>query len=151
MLNHPLQKFMPVTFTIILENPNENVSFGLQKGTVSKFTLEQLQQSKHGEDLTFEFTAEAKPHKNNCAIADFSGSFVQGPIDGRFVYINIGNYAGSLTEPWNRRLKVPLGDISMKMVSENNHFVSHVPGKGKDGTPNCATVKRFTGWKARLK
>jgi len=21
-----------------------------------------------------------------------------------------------------------------------------VPGKGKDGTPNCATVKPFAGW-----
>ena len=41
-------------------------------------------------------------------LPNFAGPFVQGPAGERFVYINIGTYAGQLNTPWSRRLKIPL-------------------------------------------
>jgi hypothetical protein len=31
---------------------------------------------------------------------------------GRFVYVNVGTYAGGPPSPWSRRAKVPLGRIT---------------------------------------
>jgi hypothetical protein len=79
----------------------------------------------------------------------FSGSFVQGPAGGKFVYIDIGTCAGQLGTPWSRRLKVPLTGITWKDIdalSINSILQTIVPGTGKDGGPNCATVKPFAGW-----
>jgi len=140
---------MLVTLSVILENPNVNVSFALQKGSGSNFEVAQKQQSQTGEDLCFEFETDIKPDKNNANLADFVGPFIQGSIGGRFIYLNIGTYAGAPDEPWDRRLKIPLTGINMTMVNDNIHLIAHVPGKGKDGTPNCATVKPFAGWKLK--
>ena len=79
----------------------------------------------------------------------FSGSFVQGPADGKFVYIDIGTYAGQTDTVWSRRLKVPLTGITWKDIdslSGNLILQASVPGTGRDGGPNCATVKPFEGW-----
>lgn len=138
---------MLVTLSIILENPNVNVSFGLQKGSGNKLEIAQKQQSVTGENLCFEFTTEVKPDKNNAHLADFKGPFIHGAAGERFIYINIGSYAGATDEPWDRRLKIPLTGINMATVGgDNTQLITCVPGKGKDGTPNCATVKPFAGW-----
>ncbi|PTQ97018.1 hypothetical protein C8P68_104512 [Mucilaginibacter yixingensis] len=141
--------FMLITLSIILENPNIDVSFALQKGSGSRFEVAQRQQSKTGEDLCFELTTEVKPDKNNPHLADFRGPFIQGTPGERFIYLNIGKYAGAADEPWDRRLKIPLTGISMATANDNVHLITHVSGQGKDGTPNCATVKPFVGWKLK--
>ncbi len=81
-----------------------------------------------------------------------SGSFVQGPTNGKFIYIGIGTHAGQIGTPWSRRLKVPLTGITWKDVDQlfadpNLIMQTCVPGTGEDGGPNCATVKPFDGWK----
>ncbi len=79
----------------------------------------------------------------------FSGSFVQGPTANRFVYIDIGTYAGQSDTTWSRRLKIPLTGITWKDVDTLTHdsmLQTSVPGTGKDGGPYCATVKPFEGW-----
>ena len=68
----------------------------------------------------------------------------------RFIYINIGTLARQIDAIWNRRLKVPLRGITQEMFSEasqNDTFCLEtvVPAIGKNGTPNCATVKPFAG------
>ena len=77
---------------------------------------------------------------------------MQGPVGERFVYIDIGTCAGQIDSNWSRRLKIPLRGITWNMIQQletNAHsfLETHVPGVGRDGGPNCATVKPFDGWK----
>ncbi len=132
---------------IVLETPPAGVDYALQKGHGSAFETVQTQRSA-GRDLQFEFTAEVRAG----SAPDLRGAFIQGPRGGRFVYIDIGTIAGQTDTPWSRRLKVPLTGITeamMRRASGPGEAVleARVPGTGRDGTPACASVKDFTGWK----
>lgn len=137
-----------LTCNIILKEPVPGVKTGLQKGSGNKHEILQIQQSS-GNDLTYTFSIKVKTGKDEQP--DFAGPFVQGPVGERFVYLNIGTSAGQMDSPWSRRLKVPLHGITWDMVKRaagpGRILQTTVPGKGKDGTPNCATVKPFDGWK----
>ncbi|WP_109488997.1 DUF5990 family protein [Occallatibacter savannae] len=139
-----------LTFRVVLEKPPAGVDFALQKGKGSQYEIVQKQRSK-GNDLRFEFTARAVLDGEGDA-PNLLGQFVQGQPESRFVYIGIGRFAGQTGTEWSRRLKVPLSGVSAEMVNEvgrrpNTILETHVPGTGKDGGPNCATVKPFAGWK----
>ena len=134
---------------IILTNPPTGIDFALQKGKGSKYECVQIQRSEKAE-LQFEFPLHIK--SNNEKNIDFYGPFVQGPPNERFVYIDIGSYAGQKNTQWSRRLKIPLKGIIMDKIdriknNQNRVLITYVPGTGKDGGPNCATVKPFEGWK----
>ena len=136
-----------LTLRIILEAPPAGVDFGLQEGRGNDYKTVQTQRSKTG-DLTFTFTIRAKPGANGAPV--FLGPFTQGPSQERFVYIDIGTYAGQTGTMWSRRLKVPLRGISSQLVEQASNasqvLETRVPGTGRDGGPNCATVKPFSGW-----
>ncbi len=137
-----------IPIRIILENPPAGVDFGIQKGKGHQFEIIQKQQSAK-KDLCFECSILVK--KSLTALPDFAGPFVQGPISERFIYINIGTCAGQLSSAWSRRLKIPLRGISPEtiklLLDGSSHILeTKVPGTGKDGGPNCATVKPFPGW-----
>ena len=133
-----------LTLRIILEKPPGGIDFGLQKGKGSSYVILQTQRSRTGSDLTFEFNVRVgEPERKE---PNFLGPYAQGPTGGRFVYINIGTYAGQEDTPWSRRLKVPLQGITWKMV-DAGILETRVPGTGRDGGPACATVKPFDGWK----
>jgi hypothetical protein len=72
---------------------------------------------------------------------------VQGPPRQRFVYLDIGTYAGQADSAWSRKLKVPLAGITGKMLAVGGILETRVPGTGRDGGPSCATVQDFEGWK----
>jgi hypothetical protein len=132
---------------IVLEKPPAGVDFGLQKGHGSSYETIQTQRST-GKDLAFEFSVRAKSGKS----VNLLGPFVQGPSGGRFVYIDIGTYAGQTGTEWARRLKVPLSGITQPMVDRLSSqpgavLETRVPGVGRDGGPSCGTVKPFAGWK----
>lgn len=137
-----------LTFRIILESPPGGVDFGLQKGRGSEYEVVQKQRSGKG-DLRFEFDARVKEGKDGQPT--LLGPFVQGPSHERFVYLDIGTYAGQTDTPWSRRLKVPFRDITWDVVKEATRgkrvLEARVPGTGRDGGPSCATVKPFAGWK----
>jgi hypothetical protein len=137
-----------ITLQIILIKPTPGVIFGLQKGSGSNYeTVEK--QIPVSNDLSFKFTITVKGDRSKDKYPKFSGSFVQGPADNKFVYIDIGTYAGQPDTIWSRRLKVPLTGITWKDIdslSELSILQTIVPGTGKDGGPNCATVKPFAGW-----
>ena len=138
-----------VILRIVIEKPVSGVDYGVQKGKGSKHEIIQ-KQSSESKDLTFEIPVSVKLTENG---VDFSGPFVQGPPQERFVYIGIGTYAGQKNTPWSRRLKIPLTGVSKTMVSKDPDtqvLITKVPGTGKDGGPNCATVKPFDGWKASI-
>lgn len=135
---------------IIIEKPPADVDFGLQKGRGSDYETIQKQRSGN-RDLCFEFPVRVRPGDKSTA-PTLLGPLVQGPPDARFVYLDIGTYAGQTGTAWGRRLKVPLSGIASDMINEatdNSRAVleTHVPGTGRDGGPNCGTVKPFSGWK----
>lgn len=159
---------------IILEKPPAGVDFGLQKGRGSGYETIQKQRSK-AKDLCFEFTIRVKTTRKGDT-PNFLGPLVQGPPGGRFVYIDIGTYAGQTETVWSRRLKIPLSGITSEMIDQvladvrdpssidagdrvladrgdrvladpDSLLETRVPGTGKDGGPSCATVKPFPGWR----
>lgn len=119
---------------IVVERPPAGVDFGLQKGRGSAYETVQKQRSG-GWDLAFEFSVPCK--------GGLSGPFVQGKPGERFVYLDIGTAAGQMDSCWSRRLKIPLSGMEYA-----GHYETRVPGTGKDGGPNCGTVKLFAGWRA---
>jgi hypothetical protein len=139
-----------VSVRIILESPPTGVDFGIQKGSGNKYETI-LKQRSGGTDIAFEFTISVKDSKDQSY--NFTGPYVQGPTSERFIYVDIGTAAGQINSEWTRRLKIPLRGISSDTVKEmlgNSSLVleSKVPGTGKDGGPNCATVKPFSGWQS---
>lgn len=134
---------------IVLEKPPVDVDFGLQKGRGSSYETIQKQRSK-GKDLSFEFTVRVKVDDKD-ASPNFLGALVQGPTGGRFIYIDIGTYAGQTETCWSRRLKVPLRGITPETIDRasgdtESLLETRVQGTGKDGGPTCGTVKSFPGW-----
>lgn len=137
-----------ITLQITLIRPPSNVVFGLQKGTGIDYETVQKQISTSN-DLTFTFTVKIKGDRSKDRLPKLSGSFVQGSADNRFVYIDIGTYAGQIDTMWSRRLKVPLTGITWRDIdalSVDSMLQTSVPGTSRDGGPNCATVKPFEGW-----
>jgi Family of unknown function (DUF5990) len=135
---------------IVLEKPPRDVDFGLQKGRGSSYETIQKQRFK-GKDLTFEFTIRVKPGVKDSP-PNFLGPLVQGPSGERFIYIDIGTFAGQTETHWSRRLKLPLRDITWDTIDRtladgDSLLETRVPGTGKDGSPSCGTVKPFPGWR----
>lgn len=137
-----------LSIRIILESPPVGVDFGIQKGSGNTYETI-LKQRSSKEDLCFEFKILVK--ENQTALPDFKGPYVQGPSNARFIYVDIGTAAGQFDSVWTRRLKIPLSGISpetiQQMLADSSLVLeTKVPGTGKDGGPNCATVKPFSGW-----
>ena len=133
---------------IIVEGPPAGVLYGLQKGSGNKYETVQTVTSNTG-DLRFEFSVRVGQGKHGQP--NFLGPFAQGPAAARFVYLDIGTYAGQANTPWSRRLKVPLSGITWELIEQalqpsTSFLEARVPGTAKDGGPSCATVKPVGGW-----
>jgi len=142
-----------VILQIILIKPTKDVDFGLQRGAGNNYETIQKQRS-NGQDLLFKFPVKVKGERKKDLLPKFSGHLVQGPATNKFIYIDIGTYAGQTNTGWSRRLKIPLTGITWKdidMLISNPEFILEtiVPGTGRDGGPNCATVKPFAGWRLK--
>jgi len=134
---------------IVLEKPPAGVDFGLQKGRGHDYETIQKQRSDTN-DLSFECPVRLKDSRED-ALPTFLGPMVQGPPVQRFVYLDIGTYAGQTDTCWSRRLKIPLAGITWEMVDRVQAdsgwtIETRVHGTGKDGGPTCGTVKPFQGW-----
>jgi hypothetical protein len=141
---------MELSLHIILQKPPANVDFGLQKGSGSKYETVQTQRS-NSTDLHFYLTIMVKGDRQKDSLPKFSSPFIQGPYPNNFIYLDIGRLAGQIGS-WERRLKIPLTGATWEIIdqlkTESNLILqTKVPGAAKDGTPNCATVKPFAGWK----
>jgi len=147
-VKNSIRNSQEICIRIILESPPTGVDFGIQKGSGNHYEIIQKQRSNNN-DLCFECRISVKEGKT--LLPNFTGPYVQGPLNERFIYIGIGTYAGQVDSAWSRRLKIPLRDISsetVKILLTGSPAVleTKVPGTGKDGGPNCATVKPFPGW-----
>lgn len=139
-----------ISLRIVLQNPVDEAVYGLQQGKGSTYATVQKQQGK-GQDLTFDFTVHLKAA--NGTLPTISGPFVQGSAGNRFMYINIGSYAGQTAATWSGRMKIPLPEAAFQDAlsdDEDSSFWScTIPGRNEVGEPVFATVKPFSGWAAR--
>lgn len=134
---------------LILVEPPENVDFGIQHGHGSDYATLFVQRRKRPE-MVFDF-AVTVAHKGKNSPPGFQGPFVQGPTGSRFIYIDVGTCAGQQNTPWSRRMKVPLAEITWAQIESvlsdsSSRLSARIPGTGRDGGPNCATVKLIDGW-----
>lgn len=133
---------------LVLIEPPPSARYGVQRGKGSAYEVEFAQQPVKG-DLTFDFTVKVAEGKDGQP--NFLGDFVQGPVGRRFVYVNVGQYAGQHRTGWARRMIVRLEGISWTLIRKaqtaGRRLEGRVPGTASDGGPNCATVALIGGWK----
>lgn len=137
-----------LTLRITLKDSFPGVVYGLQEGKGNDFSTIQKKEGDGG-NIVFEFRAKYRLEAGKVVLL---GPFAQGTPQDRYAYLDIGTIAGQTDSVWSRRLKIPLTGITEQMVQQlekdkDSLLRTTVPGKGKDGGPNCATVKPFAGWK----
>ena len=141
-----MKKALPLR--LILVDAPANLDYGVQRGRGADGEPMFVQQRKRG-DVVFDFSVTVDDDGKDSR-PRFSGEFVQGTPARRFIYIAVGTYAGQANTPWSRRMIVLLEGITRKQVAEaitHGHCLSvRIPGTGKDGGPNCATVQFIDGW-----
>lgn len=139
-----------VPIRIVLIEPPPDVLFGVQRGRGAKYQTESAQQCQRG-DLSFDFSIVVSDNRTDGA-PNFLGDFVQGPASRRFVYIDVGTYAGQQGTHWSRRIIIRLDGIAWPLIRKvqaqpGYRLAAAIPGRGKDGSPNCATVSISEGWR----
>lgn len=126
-----------VTLRLTITDPVPGVRYSLQK-----------------DDMPYEpVTAGDGPLSLDAAITlhpdgRMTGPFVrrEGP-ERRFVYIRIGTSAGDHASPWSRRAKIDIHDIPKALLTPGAVLEVTLPGRGKDGSPTCATVRPTQAWR----
>lgn len=125
---------------IIVEDPLPGVALALQRGS-DGFELPSIATAAQ---VAFDFSVRVgQPQANGQPT--FLGPYTQGSPATRFIYITVGQRAGQPTSPWDRRAKIPLAGISQALVAAarskpGQRLEVRFPGRGKDGTPACASV-----------
>ena len=81
----------------------------------------------------------------------FFGEFVRrdGPAR-RFVYIAIGGQASDAASIWSRRAKIDIHDLPEELLEKalaGKVVEARLPGRAKDGSPACATVRPLGAWR----
>jgi hypothetical protein len=135
---------------IVMEDPVPGVAIALQRGASSEAELVAPAPAT-ASALSFDFEVvvegslpDGKPR--------LLGPCVQGPPAARFVYLCVGQAAGQAGSPWSRRVKVPLGGLSWDLIEAlvpGARLAARIGGRGRDGSPACATVPLLApGWRA---
>lgn len=132
---------IPVTLRLTIADPVPGVRYSLQK-----------------DDAPFEpVTAKDAPLSFDVPIRLTADNRVLGPFvrregpQRRFVYIRIGTSAGDHAGAWSRRAKIDIHDIPSLLLDrarEGQTLEVTLPGRGKDGSPACATVRPTAPWRA---
>jgi hypothetical protein len=134
---------------LVLIEPPANIDYGIQRGRGSSYETMFVQQRRRG-DVAFDFSITVSDNRKD-GVPHFSGDFVQGTPARRFIYIDVGTYAGQKNTPWSRRMIVLLNGITWEQIKRalkpGHRLSATIPGTGKDGGPSCATVQLVGGWK----
>jgi uncharacterized protein DUF5990 len=135
---------------LVLVDPPSGIDYGIQRGSGAQYETLFVQQRKKKGDVIFDFSLAVADGRKD-GLPNFKGPFAQGPPTGRFIYVDVGTYAGQKDTPWSRRMKIPLQGITWalikKVTSKPGHrLIARIPGTGKDGGPSCATVKLLGNW-----
>ena len=134
---------------IVIESPVPGVALALQRGKSGSDTLIPPS-GVSAEAAAFDFTVTAARAKTGEA-PRLLGPFVQGPTDGRFVYIGVGAYAGDPASAWARRAKVPLTGLTWPLIEAlkpGERLEARIPGRDRKGEPACASLALLPpGWR----
>src|SRR5215467_1805525 len=95
---------------LVLVAPPPGVDFGIQRGSGARHETLFVQQVEYG-DVVFDFSLTVTENRKD-SLPNFKGPFVQGPPASRFIYVDVGTYAGQKATKWSRRMKVPLQGIT---------------------------------------
>ena len=138
-----------VPIRLVLVDPPAGVDFGVQRGRGAQYETLFVQQ-RHRRDISFDFSVVVADNRKD-GLPNFQGPFAQGPPANRFIYIDVGTYAGQKDTQWTRRMKVPLHGISWELIRKSirkpgYRLSARIPGTGKDGGPSCATVQLLNNW-----
>lgn len=132
---------VPITLRLTIADPVPGVRYSLQKED-APFEPTTAGEAALSFDLPVRLSADNR----------FLGPFVrrEGPAR-RFVYIRIGQSAGDHASCWTRRAKIDIHDIPAALLDQaraGRTLEVILPGRGKDGSPTCATVRPITPWRA---
>jgi hypothetical protein len=135
-----------VSLRITVREPPAGVRFKVQRG--KNELLDPRRTSAR--EIVFEFPIRVRNDRPDGS-PNFLGPFAQGPVGGRFVYVNSGTMAGESVSRWTRRAKIPLAGITWPMIAKaaNGGFIeAEIAGTARDGGPACATVPLLEkGWR----
>ena len=130
---------MIITLRLTIDDPVPGCRYSLQK-----------------DDMPFEpVTAGDGPVSFDVPITLHDDGRMTGPFvrrEGktrRFVYIRIGTSAGDHASEWSRRAKIDVHDMPPALLEAARRgavLEVGLPGRGKDGTPACATVRPVRPW-----
>ena len=125
------------TLRLIIDDPVPGVRYSLQKDDMPFEP-----RTAGDEPLAFELPITLHPDGR------MTGPFVrrEGP-QRRFVYIRIGTSAGDHASAWSRRAKIDIHDIPAPLLTPNARLEVHLPGRARDGSPACATVRPVMEWR----
>ncbi len=128
-----------ITLRLTIADPLPGVRYSLQKDDAP------FEPVTAGDGpLSFDVPIQLKPDNR------FGGPFVRREgKERRFVYVRIGAMAGDHAVDWQRRAKIDIHDIPGSLLDQARQgrvLEIILPGRGKDGTPSCATVRPTTGW-----
>lgn len=134
-------KGQQITLRLTIGDPVPGVRYSLQNrksepvGTVVA----------SGRPLSFDVPVSIAPGPR------FLGEFVrrEGPAR-RFIYIAIGGQASDAASIWSRRAKVDIHDLPEDLLEKalaGKVVEAHLPGRAKDGSPACATVRPLGAWR----
>jgi hypothetical protein len=141
-----LKRELPIR--IVLGAPPKGVTYGIQRGRGAAYEVDFAQQPTRG-DITFEFALTVAKAKGSGP--NFLGEYVQGPTGRRFIYVDVGKYAGQSQTPWARRMIIRLDDVTWPLIEKatkpGKRLEARIAGTGDDGGPSCATVRPIGGWK----
>ncbi|HEU4387123.1 MAG TPA: DUF5990 family protein, partial [Blastocatellia bacterium] len=134
---------------LVLVDPPAGVDFGIQRGSGARHEALFVQRRKRG-DVVFDFSLTVNNSRED-GLPNFKGPFAQGPPAGKFLYVDVGTYAGQKDTQWSRRMKIPLQGISWALIKQvtkrpGHRLLARIAGTGKDGGPNSATVQLLGGW-----
>ncbi len=135
-----------VSIRITVREPPAGVCFKVQRGKSE--LLDPRRASAR--EMVFELPMRVRNDRPDGS-PNFLGPFAQGPVDGRFVYVNSGTMAGETVSRWTRRAKIPLAGITWPMIAKaviGGFIEAGIAGTARDGGPACATVPLLDqGWK----
>jgi len=140
-----------IVVRIVLVSPPVGIDYGIQKGSGSDYeTLHIQRPSNPRAQIVFDVpitVTDSRPE----GLPNFTGPFVQGPVKERFLYVDVGKYAGQRNTEVARRMKVPLARIDWLLVEQaaksGKAIETRIPGTTKEGGPTAAnTGKLQSAW-----
>jgi hypothetical protein len=136
---------LPLRITVVAPPPDVWFSLQPEPGVFEQRVL------STGSDLVFDLELRVgDPTPSTRTTPRLLGPHVKGPPDKRFVYIGVGKHAGDPSSCWDRRIKVPLTQITSELLQAAHPgqvLNARVAGRAGDGGPACATVPLLPpGW-----